>query len=58
MKYSRSKGEITPSKIVVDHKLLIVKCSLKSRTAKFVSDLRQVGGLLRILWLPTPKKIK
>jgi hypothetical protein len=31
MKYSRSKGEITPSKIVVGHKLLIVKCSLKSR---------------------------
>ena len=33
MKYSRSKGEITPLKIVVGYELIIVKCSLKSRTA-------------------------
>ena len=31
--------------------------SIQHYVIKFVSDLRQVGGLLRILWFPPPIKL-
>ena len=32
--------------------------SIQHYVIKFVSDLRQVGGFLRVLWVPPPSKIE
>jgi hypothetical protein len=31
--------------------------SIQRYVIKFVSDLRQVGGFLSVLWFPSPKKL-
>ena len=32
-------------------------CSIQHYVIKFVSDLRQVSGLLQVLWFPPPMKL-
>jgi hypothetical protein len=40
-----------------DLRLLITPCFLQTLVIKFVSDLRQVGGFLRVLRFPPPIKM-
>jgi hypothetical protein len=47
--YHHSSGEFNPAGGQV--------YSIQHYVIKFVSDFRQVGGFLRILWFPSPLKL-
>ena len=44
------------TKVVSSNPVLVEMCSIQQYVIKFVSDLRQVGGFLRVLRFPPPIK--
>ena len=46
-----------PTKVVDLNPVLVEVYSMQHYVIKFVSDLRQVGGFLGILWFPPPIKL-
>jgi hypothetical protein len=62
-KYRGIAAEITgytgyiSTNVVSSNPVLGEVCSIQLHVKKFVNDLRQVGGFLRVFWFPPPIKL-
>jgi hypothetical protein len=54
--YSRETTVLVLSRIFTKVQL-IIDIPIQPNVIKFVIDLRQVGGILRVLWFPPPIKL-